>query len=335
MRKKSVRLRRHRVVLVASPGVPLFEFAIAAEVFGIDRRQLTANWYEFTIAAVNETGTEIAHGITVPATAGLAALRRADTVIVPACADVHAHAPTVLLDALRRAHAGGARIAAICSGSFVLAEAGLLAGRRATTHWIHAAELAARYPDVTVDPAVLYVHDDVWTSAGSAAGLDMCLELVRQDHGAAIANDVARHIVTSPHRTGGQAQFIPSTKVSPTMSGPDVQDWARRNVAEATVATMAGYAGVSQRTLNRRFRDYVHLSPQQWLQDARLDVAVEHLETTDLTVDAIARRAGMGSATNLRAQFTKTYGVSPSQYRQTFHQRKGATVPHPGEPHHG
>jgi AraC family transcriptional regulator, transcriptional activator FtrA len=321
MRKESATRRRHRVVLVASPDAPLFEFAIAVEVFGTDRRRLTADWYEFTIAGVDQPTTTLAHGISVPTPTGLAALNRADTVIVPACIDVHAHAPDALLDALRRAHTRGARIAAICSGSFVLAEAGLLAGRRATTHWLHAGELAARYPDVVVDPAVLYVHDDVWTSAGSAAGLDMCLELVRQDLGAAVANEVARHVVTPPHRAGGQAQFIRTAQVAADPPCHDVQGWTLRNLADVTVADMARYAGISQRTLNRRFRDRVRMSPQEWLQRTRLDVAAEHLETTDLTIDAIARRVGLGSATNLRAHFTSTYGVPPALYRQTFNQR--------------
>lgn len=321
MRKESDTRQPHRVVLVASPGVPLFEFAIAVEVFGTDRRHLTSDWYQFSIAGVDRPATTIAHGMTVPTHTGLAALRRANTVIVPACVDVHAHAPAALLDALRRAHARGARIAAICSGTFVLAEAGLLAGRRATTHWMHATELAARYPDTTVDPSVLYVHDDIWTSAGSAAGLDMCLELVRQDHGSAIANDVARHIVTPPHRAGGQAQFIRTTTVAAVPVHRDVQEWARRNVADVTVTAMSRYAGVSQRTLNRRFHDSVGMTPQDWLQRARLDAAAEHLETTNLTIDTIARRVGLGSATNLRAHFASTYGVPPAHYRQTFNQQ--------------
>ncbi len=321
MRKESATRRRHRVVLVASPGVPLFEFAIAAEVFGTDRRSLTEDWYEFTIAGVDAPTTAIARGMTVPTPTGLAALTRADTVIVPACVDVHAHAPDALLDALRQAHARGARIAGICSGSFVLAEAGLLTGRRATTHWLHAGELAARYPDIAVDPTVLYVHDDVWTSAGSAAGMDMCLELVRQDLGAGVANEVARYVVTPPHRDGGQAQFIRTTYPSAAPRGQDVQEWARGSLSEVTVTDMARYAGISQRTLNRRFRDSVRMSPQDWLQRTRLDVAAEQLETTDLTIEAIARRVGLGSATNLRARFAGTYGVPPAQYRRTFNRR--------------
>lgn len=167
---------------------------------------------------------------------------------------------------------------------------------------------------------MLYIHDDVWTSAGSAAGLDMCLELVRQDHGAALANEVARHVVTPPHRAGGQAQFIRTTHISAAPLGHDVREWVRSNLAAVTVTDMAHYAGISQRTLNRRFRDRDGMSPQEWLQRTRLDVAAEHLETTDLTVAAIAHRVGLGSATNLRAQFTTFFGVPPARYRQTFNQ---------------
>lgn len=310
--------RRHRVVLVASPGVPLFEFAIAVEVFGIDRRDLTPDWYEFTITGLGQGNVTIGHGLTLPADAGLEALRHADTVVIPACADLHTDAPEPLLEALRDAHDRRARIAAICSGSFVLAAAGLLDGRRATTHWTHADEMRRRYPSVEVDPTVLYVHDDVWTSAGSAAGLDMCLELVRQDHGTAIANELARRIVTPPHRDGGQAQYIRHHRTAITMPGRDVQEWARRNLADATVAGMADYACVSQRTLNRRFHERTGVSAQAWLQHARLEAAAEQLETTDLTIDTIAQRVGLGSATNMRAQFTNTYSVPPGQYRRTF-----------------
>lgn len=298
--------------------MPVFEFAIAAEVFGIDRSDLTPDWYEFTVAGVDEPATAIAHGITVPAGNGLTALRSADTVIIPACADVRAHAPAALLAELRAAHNRGARIAGICSGTFVLAEAGLLDHRRATTHWMHATELASRYPYIAVDPAVLYVHDGVWTSAGSSAGLDMCLELVRQDHGASIANEVARRIVAPPHRAGGQAQYIRSIAPVGGQSQRNAHDWARRNLADATVAALADYAQVSQRTLHRQFREQTGLSPQAWLQRTRLEAAAELLESSQLTIEAIARRVGLGTAANMRAHFASTYGVAPARYRQTF-----------------
>jgi AraC family transcriptional activator FtrA len=315
---------RHRVVCVASPGVPVFELAIATEVFGIDRRDLTSDWYDFAITGAEPGAVTIAHGITVPAGPGLDALAEADTIVVPACADLHAHAPTALLDALRAAHARGARIASICSGSFVLAEAGLLNGRRATTHWMHASELVKRYPAVDVDPAVLYVHDGVWTSAGSAAGLDMCLELVRQDHGSAVANEVARRVVTPPHRDGGQAQYIRHA-IAATAPGRDVQEWTRGHLADVTVADMARYNGVSTRTLNRQFRESTDLSPQAWLQRLRLDSAAELLETSDMAVAAIARRVGLGTDTNLRARFTAAYGLPPARYRRTFRSPKART----------
>ncbi|WP_230486925.1 GlxA family transcriptional regulator [Nocardioides anomalus] len=311
---------RHRVVLVASPGVPLFELSIPAEVFGIDRRELTPQWYDFALVSTDEPGTAVAHGLVVPAGAGLAALEQADTVVVPACADVQGAPPPALVEALRAAHARGTRIAATCTGSFVLAEAGLLDGRRAATHWMHADALRRRYPSVRVDEQVLYVHDDVWTSAGSAAGLDMCLELVRRDLGSAVANELARRIVVPPHRGGGQAQFIrPSTRTA----GPrrDVQEWARAHLADATVVAMAEHAGVSTRTLHRQFLGRTGQSPQAWLQGLRLDTAAELLESTDLGIGAVAHRVGLGTATNLRAQFAAAYGVPPSDYRATFRGR--------------
>lgn len=316
VRKQSDR-SRHHVVLVASPRIPLFELAIPAEVFGIERRDVTPDWYDFSLVSTEAPGTTIAHGLTVPSAGGLARLRTADTVIVPACADVEGSAPEALLTELRLAHARGARIAATCTGSFVLAEAGLLHGRRAATHWMHADRLVARFPTVRVDAGVLYVHDGVWTSAGSAAGLDMCLELVRRDHGSAVANELARRIVVPPHRHGGQAQFIrPRTR----RPGPrrDVQEWARTHLTEATVAGMAAYAAMSPRTLHRHFHGETGQSPQAWLQSLRLDSAAELLESTDLGVETIARRVGLGTATNLRSHFTAAYGVPPTAYRRTF-----------------
>ncbi len=206
----------------------------------------------------------------------------------------------------------------LCSGAFVLAQAGLLDGHRATTHWMHAAELATRYPLVQVDPTVLYVHDDVWTSAGSAAALDMCLELVRNDYGTAIANEVARRIVTPPHRNGGQAQYI-RPRPTPTRAPlSDTLDWARRNVDTVTVPAIAARAGTSTRTLHRTMTRLTGGSPQEWLLRERLQSAQELLEATALTIDAIAARTGLGSAANLRSHFANTFGVSPSEYRNTF-----------------
>lgn len=307
----------HRVVLVASPGVPVFELAAACEIFGTNRTDITSEWYDFELVATAPR-TEISLGIQVPQGRGVAACADADTVIVPACANVHAGAPPELLGALRSAYARGARIVSLCSGAFVLAEAGLLDRRRATTHWMHAAELAARYPTARIDPAVLYVYDGVWTSAGSGAALDLCLELVRQDHGAGAANEVARRVVVPPHRDGGQAQYIrPRPAVVPTEFAR-VQDLARRNLPGVTVVSLARHAGVSTRTLNRQFRRATGTSPQEWLQRERIYAAQELLETTSLTVAAVATRVGLGTATNLREQFSTLVGTTPGAYRKTF-----------------
>lgn len=314
MRKKSDRCR---VVLVATPGVPLFELAGAAEIFGIDRSDLTPDWYDFELVGTSEE-TTVGFGMRVPDGRGLDALKDADTIIVPACANIHAGAPAELLEALVAEHARGARIVSLCSGAFVLAEAGLLDGRRATTHWMHAEDLARLYPSVTVDPGVLYVHDDVWSSAGSAAAIDLCLELVRRDFGAAIANEVARRVVIPPHRDGGQSQFIRYRPSTAAAKDDDVEHWARRHLAEVTVTAMARYAGISVRSLNRQFRSRSNLSPQEWLRREKLQTTQELLESTDLTVEAIALRVGLGTAANLRTHFAVEYGVPPGAYRRTF-----------------
>ena len=326
MRKKSDRCR---VALVATPGVPLFELAGAAEIFGIDRSDLTPDWYDFELVGTSPE-TTIGFGMQVPEGRGMEALKDADTIIVPACANIHGGAPAALLEALVAEHARGARIVSLCSGAFVLAEAGLLNGRRATTHWMHAEELSRRYPSVTVDPGVLYVHDDVWSSAGSAAAIDLSLELVRRDFGAAIANEVARRVVIPPHRDGGQSQFIRYRPHTVAAKDDDVEHWARRHLAEVTVTAMARYAGVSVRSLNRQFRSRANLSPQEWLRREKLQTTQELLESTDLTVEAIALRVGLGTAANLRTHFAAEYGVPPGSYRRTFSSR-GATAAAPAE----
>ncbi len=317
MRKKS---DKPSVVLVASPGVPVFEMSTACEVFGNDRRDITPNWYDFELVGTDPV-TTIGFGLTLPAGRGLDALGDADTIVIPACADIHDSPPRALVDALVVAHARGARIASLCSGAFVLAEAGLLDGRRAATHWMHADELARRYPAVDVDAGVLYVHDDVWTSAGSAAALDLCLELVRCDFGTSIANEVARRIVIPPHRDGGQAQYVSPGRTDTRRRAGDASDiehWARSNLATVSVAGLANHAAVSTRTLNRRFRDHTGMSPQEWLHHERLRAAQELLEDSDLTIEVTAARVGLGTAANLRFHFADELGISPTAYRRAF-----------------
>ena len=314
MRKES---DTHRVVAIALPGVPVFELASAMEIFGTDRSDITEDWYHFELVASDDAVT-IGGGLRAPRGRGLVAFDDADTIIVPACADVHDASPPPVLEALRGAHARGTRIVSLCSGAFVLAEARLLSGRRATTHWMHAELLAQRYPDIQVDASALYVHDDgIWTSAGSAAAIDLCLELVHTDLGATVANEVARRLVTAPHRNGGQAQFI---RRPPRVNSDDadIHSWARANLESATVSAMATHGGMSQRTLVRRFKSRTNLTPQQWLQRERLSAAQELLESSADTIEAIARQAGFGTAANLRAQFTRTFGVAPSAFRSTF-----------------
>jgi AraC family transcriptional activator FtrA len=261
---------------------------------------------------------------------GLDRLRCADTVIVPGWADVDVEPSAGLVDAVRAAHEAGARVASLCTGAFVLAAAGLLDGRRATTHWAHTEVLADRYPLVTVDPDVLYVDNgSVLTSAGKAAALDLCLHLVRLDHGSAVANAVARRLVVPPHRAGGQAQFV----AAPVPARDDhplaaLLPWIVERLDQPlTVEDLARRARMSSRHLGRHFRAATGTTPLQWLLTQRIRRAQELLETTDDSIDAIASATGMGTATTLRRHFNRTVGVPPDTYRRTFRSR-----PRPG-PH--
>ena len=319
-------MSRRTVAVVVTEQVPVFELAVPCEVFGVDRSDLAPDWYRFALCAVDTGPIRTTAGLVVDRPRGLAALNRADTVIVPACARaVQAAPPAPLLAALRRAHARGARIASICTGAFVLAAAGLLDGRRATTHWMNAADLASRYPRVTVDPTVLYVDDgDVLTSAGTAAGIDLCLHMVRQDFGTEVANAVARRMVVPPHRDGGQAQYV-NLPVSPVTGNglAGVLDWARGRLDQPlTVADLAAYAHTSPRTLARRFRSTTGATPLQWLLGERLRLAQQLLESSDEPVERIAERAGFGTPANLRQHFGRATTVSPQAYRRAF--RSGA-----------
>ena len=316
-------LAMHTVAVAVTPHAPIFELAVPCEVFGISRPELMDPWYGFRLCA-RDPETPVAAGFRVATTCGLEGLMGAGTVIVPACANVHEAPPPDLVAAVRAAYERGARVAAICSGAFLLAAAGLLDGRRATTHWMHAAELARRYPKVRIDASVLYIEDGgVFTSAGTAAGLDLCLELVRRDHGSAVANALARRIVIPPHRDGGQAQYVEAPV--PGHAGDDglaeVLEWALHRLDRPlTLADLADAAHVSPRTLARRFAAGVGMSPLQWLLTQRIRRAQELLESTDEPVDRVAEHAGFGTAANLRNHFVRFAGVSPAAYRRTFNQ---------------
>src|SRR3954453_20242 len=308
------------VAVAVVSGTAPFELATTIEVFGTDRTYLDDDWYDFKLCAAQPGEIRTQSGLVLDTPYGVDDLVCADTVIVPAAGErPEEHGP--LLEALRTADSNGARIASICTGADVLAEAGPRDGRRATTHWAHAEEFARRYPDVGVDPNVLYVEDGrLFTSAGTAAGIDLCLHLVRLDLGSDVANAVARRMVVPPHRDGGQAQYVdsPLPKVEADTLGP-VLDWALAHLEDPiTIGDLADVAHVSVRTLMRRFQAATGTTPLQWLLMQRVRRAQHLLEATDEPVERIASLAGFGSAPNLRQHFTRVVGVPPVSYRRTF-----------------
>jgi AraC family transcriptional activator FtrA len=256
---------------------------------------------------------------------GLDELGRADTIILPGSPDVHGNPSAGLVDALRTAHARGARLVSICSGAFVLAATGLLDGRRAATHWRYAPLLARRYPRVKVVPDVLYVDgDDLLTSAGTAAGIDLCLHIVRRDHGAEVANRVARRMVVAAHRDGGQAQFIDLPVPARPADDPiaAAMDWALGRLPERVgVEDMARHANLSPRQFSRRFRGATGASPGAWLLRRRLDAALPLLESSDEPVEQVGGRVGFPTPAAFRRHFARTYGVPPSHWRRSFAER--------------
>ncbi|MFC7549702.1 helix-turn-helix domain-containing protein [Plantactinospora sp. GCM10030261] len=306
------------VAVAAADGMLHFELALAYEVFGSAPDAVRGPWYDVSVCGTRPV--RVGRFLLEP-DHGLDRLAHAGTVIVPAVADVDADPPADLIDAVRTAHQAGARVVSLCTGVFVLAAAGLLDGLRATTHWAHTDELAARYPRVTVDPDVLYVDNGtVLTSAGKAAAMDLCLHLVRRDHGTAIANIAARRLVVPPHRAGGQAQFV-TTPVPAQDNHPlaDLLPWVMRHLDRPlTVEDLARQANMSSRHLTRHFRSVTGTTPLQWLLTQRIRRAQELLEATDDSVDTIATAAGMGTATTLRRHFHRTIGVPPDAYRRTF-----------------
>ena len=300
----------------------MFEFGIAVEVFGLPRPEFEGlGWYSYEIVGIEPGPLRSVGGITVEANHDLDRLRHADLIVVPGWRGAQAPVPEDLAEALRTAHARGARIATLCSGVFVPARAGLLAGKRATTHWRYAQTLQSLFPDISVQSDILYLDEgDILTAAGSAAGIDLCLHIVRKDFGTAIANMVARRLVLPAHREGGQAQFIsrPVARERQGRIGPLCDMLLERMDEPWTIAAMARAANLSERSLIRHFQQATGMSPVNWLIAERIERSRELLETTALDLDAIATAAGFQAAETFRHHFRTRIGVSPSAYRRSF-----------------
>ena len=307
----------HRVAALVRPVQSTFELGCAAEVFGTDRVGVPQH-YQFEVCTETPGPVPTTAGYSMSVTRGLSALASADTIIIPGWSPVEAPLPARVRRALLRAHARGARLVTICSGVFALARTGLLDGRTATTHWARAEQLRQEFPQVRVETDVLYVdHGDVATSAGAGAGIDLCLHLVRRDHGAAHAALLARHMVMPPQRDGGQLQYAPPPPPADALDG--LLDWAAARLATPlSVDDLAAHLKVSTRTLARRFAEQLGMSPGAWLLSRRVTEARTLLEETDLPVEAVATRVGLASAVNLRRRFHAQVGTTPGAYRRAF-----------------
>ncbi|KQS69191.1 GlxA family transcriptional regulator [Modestobacter sp. Leaf380] len=311
----------HRVVVLALENTVAFELGLPHAFLAGARDEHEAALYDVVTATVDGGPVTTSAGYRVLPDGDLSLLGGADTVVVPGVAGGPAMRGEGLPEELTAALHGPARLVSICTGAFVLAAAGRLDGRPATTHWMHAERFAALYPRVRLDPDVLYVDDgDVLTSAGNAAGIDLLLHVVRRDHGSAVATRVARRRVVSPWRDGGQSQFVDRPVPEPTGPGTaTTRAWATRRLDQPlTLDQLAGHAAMSVRTFTRRFREETGLSPSRWLTQQRVDLARHLLETTDASVDRVAEQAGFGTATSLRQHLHAAIGVAPLAYRRTF-----------------
>ena len=315
----------HRIAAAIYDGLLAFEYGIAREILGRDRRDLVPDWYEFIPCRVEYGRLRSSHGLEIRPDGGLDEVRTADTVLVAGWREPLERPGEPFLEALRAAHVAGARLVSICTGAFALAHAGLLDGRRATTHWLHAATLRERFPTVSVEEDALYLHDDsrrgrVSTSAGCAAGLDLCLAIVREDFGLRVANTIARRMVAPAHRDGGQSQYVEAPAgVRPGEDFGRVLEWMVEHLDEIVqVDELAKRFGYSARTFQRHFKRLTGTSPHRWLILQRVARARELLESTDNSVEQVATRSGLGSAANLRKHLARELGTTPRAYRSAF-----------------
>jgi AraC family transcriptional activator FtrA len=303
-------------------GLSLFEFGIVAEVFALRRPELGVPWYDFAVVSYDPAPLRATGGVRVEPTHGVGTLARAGTIVIPNWRDIDEAPPPAMLRALRAAHARGARLMSVCSGAFVLAAAGLLDGQRATTHWRLTGELQRRYPHAQVEPSALYVESNrLFTAAGSAAGIDLGLHVVRQDYGSAIANQVARRMVVPPHRDGGQSQFVATAMPSAGGSLAPLMEWATARLDQPLTADALARKGrMSLRTLARRFESQAGTTPHQWLTHQRVLAAQRLLETSDASIDRVAELSGFATPETLRYHFRQRVGTSPVLYRRRFAQ---------------
>jgi len=311
---------RHRVVALCLDGLVAFDLTAPAQAFQLAAKPGGEPLYDFSTCSPDGGAVQTTSGFSVTPAADLGALRRAQTIVVPGYAAIFTPPPAEALDALRAAARRGARLISICTGAFGLAHAGALDGRRATTHWAWAEQLARRFPAVDVDPDALFVDEgEVLTSAGLSAGIDLSLHVIRRDFGAEVGERVARHMVAPPHRDGGQAQFFKPELPPPSGSLEPTRRWAAERLDEPLdVAAMSRHAGVSPRTFARRFRAETGTTPLQWLLTQRVLEARRLLEATDLPVEEIAWRVGFATAASLRDHFRRATATTPTAYRRSF-----------------
>lgn len=311
------------VAVLAYDGLCTFEFAIAYEIFGLPRPEMGSDWYRYAVCAIEDGPLRAAGGLIIAATAGRRLLAKADIIIVPGWRGIDAPVPDALVKDLVRAHARGARLMSLCSGIAVLAATGLLEGRKATTHWRYASSIRSRYPGIRLEPDMLYVDErDVLTAAGSAAGIDLCLHVIRKEYGAGAANNVARRLVVPPHREGGQVQFVqrPVLKQHENSRFGALVDWLRAHLGEAhSVEMLARRAGMSERTFQRKFQEATGLPPGAWLISERVRLAQEHLEQRpDAPLQDVAGACGFGSLETMRHHFRRKTGIAPTRYQRQF-----------------